>query len=156
MASLKVIHYGGASEFIVRSSAPFVGKVDAAVMVVAGTLFHMIPASLRIMCSAAFVILWIVAKLEKVVSESIFAVKGLGLEIRTRRVWRRSSQFIDIARISDICINEALYRFGVVTYMAILIREEDNMLIPYENILPPVTILQRVYKECWKELYHEP
>ncbi|CAO3687328.1 unnamed protein product [Rhizopus microsporus] len=98
---------------------------------------------------AGFVFLgWFLMKRRQVRRESIMAIRDLGVQIKTV-YWDGSAvtRFIDILKIEDIIIHEGISFWQIKSYIAIIIKDEDKMVIVYENLLPKLDpILLETYR----------
>lgn len=61
------------------------------------------------------------------------AIRDLGVQIKTV-YWDGSAvtRFIDILKIEDIIIHEGISFWQIKSYIAIIIKDEDKMVIVYE------------------------
>ncbi|KAI9312676.1 GPI-GlcNAc transferase complex, PIG-H component-domain-containing protein [Dichotomocladium elegans] len=65
------------------------------------------------------------------------AIKDVGVQVRTVYWGGRSvSRFIDQHKIHDIIINEGITLWQIKSYMAILLSQEDKMVVVFEHLLP--------------------
>ncbi|KAG2237435.1 hypothetical protein INT48_009564 [Thamnidium elegans] len=79
--------------------------------------------------------------------KSILAIRDVGIQVKTV-YWGGSSvtRFINRLKIEDIIINEGISFWQIKSYMAILVKDEDKMVVVFENILPKLNpVLLRVY-----------
>lgn len=57
-------------------------------------------------------------------------IEGVGMQTKTTFLGGRSrTRFIDEHRIKEIIINEALTRFEVIFYLAIVVENSDEMVV---------------------------
>lgn len=65
--------------------------------------------------------------------ESILAIRDVGIQIKTS-YWGGASvsRFINRNKIQDIIINEAISFWQIKSYMAILVKDEDKMVVAFE------------------------
>ncbi|KAI9479493.1 GPI-GlcNAc transferase complex, PIG-H component-domain-containing protein [Zychaea mexicana] len=83
-----------------------------------------------IMC---VLLLWLWLKTHTVKQESILAIKDIGIQVRTVYWGGRSvSKFIDQHKIDDIIINEGITMWQIKSYMAILIKNQERMVVVFE------------------------
>ncbi|KAI8148697.1 GPI-GlcNAc transferase complex, PIG-H component-domain-containing protein [Fennellomyces sp. T-0311] len=82
-------------------------------------------------------LIWLWLKTKTVKQESILAVKDIGVQVRTVYWGGRSvSKFIDQHKIDDIIINEGITMWQIKSYMAILVKQQDRMVVVFEHLLP--------------------
>ena len=68
-------------------------------------------------------------------TESILAMKEIGIQVRTVYWGGKSvSKFIDQHKIDDIIINEGITMWQIKSYMAILVKNQDHMVVVFEVI----------------------
>lgn len=65
--------------------------------------------------------------------ESILAMKDVGIQVRTV-YWggRTVSRFIDRRKIHDIIINEGITMWQIKSYMAIIVKNQEHMIVVFE------------------------
>ncbi|CAO3621037.1 unnamed protein product [Mucor hiemalis] len=93
-------------------------------------------------------VVWLLVKNKSVKQESILAIRDVGIQIKTS-YWGGASvsRFINRNKIQDIIINEAISFWQIKSYMAILVKDEDKMVVAFENTLPKLRpILLRAYQ----------
>ena len=60
-------------------------------------------------------------------------MQGVGVQVRTKYAnGSSSSRFIDCARISEIIINEGFYLMQVKFYLAVIVENEDQLVVVFE------------------------
>lgn len=65
--------------------------------------------------------------------ESILSMRDVGIQVRTTYYSGRSvSRFIDRRKIEDIIINEGITMWQIKSYMAILVKDQDRMVVVFE------------------------
>jgi phosphatidylinositol glycan class H protein len=78
-------------------------------------------------------------------SESLLVVRGLGIQLSTTsRLGTSYTRFIESSRVVDVVLNEAIHRFSVRYYLAILVRDEDRMTVCFPVLMPPLHLLKDV------------
>lgn len=67
------------------------------------------------------------------VVESILAIRDVGIQVKTT-YWGGSSvsRFINRNKIDDVIINEGISFWQIKSYMAILVKDEDKMVVVFE------------------------
>lgn len=65
--------------------------------------------------------------------ESILAIRDVGIQVKTT-YWGGSSvsRFINRNKIDDVIINEGISFWQIKSYMAILVKDEDKMVVVFE------------------------
>ncbi|KAI9276797.1 GPI-GlcNAc transferase complex, PIG-H component-domain-containing protein [Phascolomyces articulosus] len=82
-------------------------------------------------------LIWLWLKSHTVKEESILAIREIGIQVRTVYWGGRSvSKFIDQHKIDDIIINEGITMWQIKSYMAILVKNQDRMVVVFEHLLP--------------------
>ncbi|KAI9256257.1 GPI-GlcNAc transferase complex, PIG-H component-domain-containing protein [Sporodiniella umbellata] len=88
---------------------------------------------------------WFLLKRRQVRRESILVIRDVGIQVKTV-YWDQSSatRFIDRPKIDDIVILEGISFWQIKSYIAIIVKNEDTMVIVFENLLPKLepTLLQ--------------
>ncbi|CAJ0757101.1 19941_t:CDS:2 [Entrophospora sp. SA101] len=88
-------------------------------------------------------VIWIWSKFNM----SILVVKDVGIQVKTVYMDGRCvSKFIDISKISNIIINEGITMLQVKFYLALVVENQDRMVVVFENLLPKLYILKQVYR----------
>lgn len=69
----------------------------------------------------------------KCLIESVLAIRDVGIQVKTV-YWGGSSvsRFINRLKIDDIIINEGISFWQIKSYMAILVKDEDKMVVIFE------------------------
>ncbi|KAG7316314.1 hypothetical protein KOW79_019855 [Hemibagrus wyckioides] len=91
----------------------------------------------------------------KVDHETLLVVGSLGVQLSsTYASGRESTSFIEMSRIKDIVINEAIYMQTIIYYLCILLKdpaepEGVGSVVPlFQSSKPRLNCLVRVYKSC--------
>ena len=91
----------------------------------------MLPGNVLALTVCFLVIIWV--NLQRVHSESILAIKGVGIQLKTRRFsGAESVEFIDKKLVSDILILEGLTRFQVLYYLAINVKGQNSLAVIFK------------------------
>ncbi|OBZ82162.1 Phosphatidylinositol N-acetylglucosaminyltransferase subunit H [Choanephora cucurbitarum] len=118
-----------ACEYSVDSESPLLSSVDLVILSIAFLLCWY--ASLIL----GFIILciWYLLKRASVRKESILAIRDVGIQIKTV-YWNGStfSRFIDRLKVEDIVINEGISFWQIKSYLAILIKDQEDMVVVFE------------------------
>ncbi|CAO0789968.1 unnamed protein product [Mucor circinelloides] len=96
----------------------------------------------------AILLIWLFLKRKSVRKESILAIRDVGIQVKTT-YWGGSSvsRFINRNKIDDVIINEGISFWQIKSYMAILVKDEDKMVVVFEHLLPRLKpVLLRVYQ----------
>lgn len=91
----------------------------------------------------------------KVDQETLLIIGSLGIQLSSYYAsGRESTTFIEMSKIKDIVINEAIYMQSIIYYLCILIKdpsEPDGVasVVPlFQSSKPRLNCLVRVYKSC--------
>ncbi|KAF7724995.1 hypothetical protein EC973_000488 [Apophysomyces ossiformis] len=79
---------------------------------------------------------------------SILVMHGIGIQVKTT-YWGGSSvsRFINRLKIEDVVINEGISLWQIKYYMAILVKDQSNVIVVFENLLPKLQpVLLDVYR----------
>ncbi|KAL9552262.1 hypothetical protein MBANPS3_003875 [Mucor bainieri] len=121
-----------AREYIVKASSSTINLLDSQLY--------------RYATAAALI--WLFAKRKSVRQESILAIRDVGIQVKTT-YWGGSSvtRFINRNKIDDVIINEGISFWQIKSYMAILVKDEDKMVVVFEHLLPRLRpVLLRAYQ----------
>ncbi|KAI8078532.1 GPI-GlcNAc transferase complex, PIG-H component-domain-containing protein [Thamnidium elegans] len=132
-----------AREYIVRAPNRAIGFID---LLLWSTILYLLWC-LHYKYSICILLVWLFLKRKSVRQESILAIRDVGIQVKTV-YWGGSSvtRFINRLKIEDIIINEGISFWQIKSYMAILVKDEDKMVVVFENILPKLNpVLLRVY-----------
>ncbi|CAO3649993.1 unnamed protein product [Mucor fragilis] len=133
-----------AREYIVKSSANAVSLLDVFLWSIALYL-----AKSRLYTYAATAaLIWLLLKRKSARQESILAIRDVGIQVKTT-YWGGSSvsRFINRNKIDDVIINEGISFWQIKSYMAILVKDEDKMVVVFEHLLPRLKpVLLRAYQ----------
>ncbi|XP_008396636.1 phosphatidylinositol N-acetylglucosaminyltransferase subunit H [Poecilia reticulata] len=91
----------------------------------------------------------------KVDHESLLVIGSLGIQVSSNYAsGREVTTFIEMSRIKDIVINEAVYLNQIIYYLCVLLKEpsEPNVVssvVPlFQSSKPRLNCLAKVYKSC--------
>ncbi|GAN08409.1 hypothetical protein MAM1_0203c07920 [Mucor ambiguus] len=133
-----------AREYIVKSSSNAINLLDVFIWSIA---IYLAKSQLYKYAIAAALI-WLFAKQKSVRQESILAIRDVGIQVKTT-YWGGSSvsRFINRNKIDDVIINEGISFWQIKSYMAILVKDEDKMVVVFEHLLPRLKpVLLRAYQ----------
>eukprot|EP01101_Sappina_pedata_P003992 TRINITY_DN1633_c0_g1_i2.p3 TRINITY_DN1633_c0_g1~~TRINITY_DN1633_c0_g1_i2.p3 ORF type:complete len:128 (+),score=34.68 TRINITY_DN1633_c0_g1_i2:160-543(+) len=78
--------------------------------------------------------------------ESLLVIPDIGVQVITKYYGGKSiHRFVDKTQIKSIVINEGIHSFRVIFYMAFIVKGQDKMIIAFENLLPRLNDLTKVY-----------
>ncbi|KAF1799451.1 GPI-GlcNAc transferase complex, PIG-H component-domain-containing protein [Mucor lusitanicus] len=133
-----------AREYIVKSSSNPIHLLDVFVWSVALYLAQ----SQHYKYATITALIWLFLKRKSVRQESILAIRDVGIQVKTT-YWGGSSvsRFINRNKIDDVIINEGISFWQIKSYMAILVKDEDKMVVVFEHLLPRLKpVLLRAYQ----------
>ncbi|KAF7655719.1 hypothetical protein LDENG_00051930 [Lucifuga dentata] len=91
----------------------------------------------------------------KVDHESLLVIGSLGIQVSSSYAsGRESTTFIEMNRIKDIVINEAVYLHQIIYYLCVLLKDpsdpnEVSSVVPlFQSSKPRLSCLVKVYKSC--------
>ncbi|XP_076021384.1 phosphatidylinositol N-acetylglucosaminyltransferase subunit H [Genypterus blacodes] len=91
----------------------------------------------------------------KVDHESLLVIGSLGIQVCSSYAsGRESTAFIEMSRIKDIVINEAIYMHQIIYYLCVLLKDpshpdEVSSVVPlFQSSKPRLNCLVKVYKSC--------
>ncbi|KAL1933440.1 hypothetical protein VTP01DRAFT_7530 [Rhizomucor pusillus] len=145
---------GHAREYIYHANVSLLNWTDLVYVSLVSGLFRLVLLPyfdsteylLYVYC-ILIVLIWIWIKHHVVKYESILAVRDIGVQVQTvYLLGRRESLFIDRHKIDDIIINEGITMWQIKSYLAILVKEQDRMIVVFQNLLPRLRpVLLEVY-----------
>ncbi|KAI1897290.1 hypothetical protein AGOR_G00081800 [Albula goreensis] len=91
----------------------------------------------------------------KIDQETLLIIGSLGVQLSSSYAsGRESTTFIEMSKIKDIVINEAIYMQGVIYYLCILLKDPTDpdtvsSVVPlFQSSKPRLNCLVKVYKSC--------
>ncbi|XP_028295108.1 phosphatidylinositol N-acetylglucosaminyltransferase subunit H [Gouania willdenowi] len=91
----------------------------------------------------------------KVDHESLLVIDSLGIQVSsTYASGREITTFIEMSKIKDIVINEAVYMHQIIYYLCVLLKDSSepsvvSSVVPlFESSKPRLNCLVKVYKSC--------
>ncbi|KAI7867387.1 GPI-GlcNAc transferase complex, PIG-H component-domain-containing protein [Spinellus fusiger] len=132
-------------EYIVKSEAHLLGIIDLLIAVGLLTLgwLSILPISLL----ALGIIGWLLLKYKSIKQESLLVMRDIGVQVKAV-YWGGStvSRFITRCKIEDVIINEGITMWQVKSYIAILVKDQD-MVVVFQHLLPSLyPVLLDVYQ----------
>ncbi|KAI8866392.1 hypothetical protein GQ42DRAFT_105982, partial [Ramicandelaber brevisporus] len=82
-------------------------------------------------------------------SESLMAMRGIGLQLKTTyRCGLTTSRFIDQRRVVDVIINEGFRRLQAIFYLAVLVDNSRDMVVLFGNMQPSLDQLRYIRSQA--------
>ncbi|KAK1444020.1 hypothetical protein BgAZ_208960 [Babesia gibsoni] len=80
-------------------------------------------------------------------TERLIFLKGYGLQIESRR-WNggKSVRGIPIGDVQFLLINEVMFLDDVTFYMAIILKDTEEIILPFQNAIPRLKNLKMIYR----------
>ncbi|KAI8912170.1 PIG-M-domain-containing protein [Powellomyces hirtus] len=105
--------------------------------------FSTAPPSLPILTFGPLLIplIHIPLRLRAVHSESVTFIRNLGLALHTNTTQTR---FIPLTNVAGLVINEAITRLTVKYYLAVVVRDQEELVVVFENSMPRLDMLKRI------------
>ncbi|ORZ25298.1 GPI-GlcNAc transferase complex, PIG-H component-domain-containing protein [Absidia repens] len=151
----KILPGGHTHEYTVFSAQPIMTIVDVLVFMIISFVVWMDKTAYWIWILAFG---WIWLKLRNVKQESLLVMRDIGVQVKTT-YWsgRTESRFINRLKIENVVINEGITLWQIKPYIAILLKDQDKMLIVFENLLPPLhPALLTTYRGTRQLLFSTP
>ncbi|KAI9008770.1 GPI-GlcNAc transferase complex, PIG-H component-domain-containing protein [Phycomyces nitens] len=92
--------------------------------------------------------IWFWWKYKTIHHESLLVMRDIGIQVKTV-YWGGSivSRFISRRDIEDVVINEGITFWQIKSYIAILVKDQEPMVIAFQNLLPSLRpVLLDVYQ----------
>lgn len=91
----------------------------------------------------------------KVDHESLLVIGSLGIQVSSSYAsGRETTSFIEMSKIKDIVINEAIYMHQIIYYLCVLLKDSSDpnavsSVVPlFQSSKPRLNCLVKVYKSC--------
>lgn len=91
----------------------------------------------------------------KVDHESLLVIGSLGIQVSSSYAsGRETTTFIEMSKIKDIVINEAIYMHQIIYYLCVLLKDPSepdavSSVVPlFQSSKPRLDCLVKVYKSC--------
>lgn len=89
--------------------------------------------------------------LQLLLLEIILLSKGLGIQLtKIYFSGRKTHMFIELSKIKSVIINEAISCCDIVTYLAIILKNKNDMILVFNSLRPKTDILIEIYNDCCK------
>ncbi|KAH7383861.1 GPI-GlcNAc transferase complex, PIG-H component-domain-containing protein [Pyrenochaeta sp. MPI-SDFR-AT-0127] len=111
--------------------------------------------SWRYLAPTALVVLFLVVR-RGYKEESLTLLRGLGVQTSTTSstyLQTPTTRFIPTTCIQDIFIHEAFKGFEVKFYLAIVVQEEESVVVVFPSLLPRRAMLEQVWRGAKKCLW---
>ncbi|KAM9356085.1 phosphatidylinositol N-acetylglucosaminyltransferase subunit H [Pholidichthys leucotaenia] len=153
-------HSSFCREFIVSTPKVSIGKVVACtccVWLLAYAVFF-ITQNTAVLSSAILITLigmMFHIHFVKVDHESLLIIGSLGIQVSSSYAsGREITTFIEMSKIKDIVINEAIYMHQIIYYLCVLLKDPSepnavSSVVPlFQSSKPRLNCLVKVYKSC--------
>ncbi|KAM9840677.1 phosphatidylinositol N-acetylglucosaminyltransferase subunit H [Aulostomus maculatus] len=153
-------HSSFCREFTVSSPKVSIGKVmvyTCTVWLIAYVVFF-VTQNTMVLSSAIFVTLvgmMLHIHFVKVDHESLLVIGSVGIQVSSNYAsGRETTTFIEMNKIKDIVINEAIYMHKIIYYLCILLKDPSgpdsvSSVVPlFQSSKPRLNCLVEVYKSC--------
>ncbi|EFA80321.1 putative glycosyltransferase [Heterostelium album PN500] len=126
-------------------------------------IFYLVINDYFVLNSFMFILLSIVIiirlflKLFIVREESLTVIRELGVQLRKKYYFiGESTRFIEKPKIQSIIINEGISRYRVTFYMAFLVEGKQKMVLAFDDLIPRINVLLKIYRGTRSLMYGEP
>jgi len=93
---------------------------------------------------------------QPVVQESLVAMRGLGVQLKSvRRNGAASCQFLDANSLKSVVINEGIQMCDVRYYMALVVVGRKSLVLLFDNSRPRLPLLSKAYRQISPVLFPE-
>ncbi|KAM7368088.1 hypothetical protein PAMP_014339 [Pampus punctatissimus] len=159
-------HSSFCREFTVSSPKVSIGKVlvyTCCVWLLAYTVFFF-TQNTAVLSSAILITLvsmMLHIHFVKVDHESLLVIGSLGIQVSSSYAsGRETTSFIEMSKIKDIVINEAIYMHKIIYYLCVLLKDSSDpnadavsSVVPlFQSSKPRLNCLVKVYKSCQEVL----
>uniref|UniRef100_A0A3Q3WWL5 Phosphatidylinositol N-acetylglucosaminyltransferase subunit H conserved domain-containing protein n=1 Tax=Mola mola TaxID=94237 RepID=A0A3Q3WWL5_MOLML len=153
-------HSGSCREFTVSSPKMSIGKVivyTCCVWLLAYAVFF-VTENTAVLSGAILITLvgmMLHIHFVKVDHESLLVIGSLGIQVSSNFAsGRETTTFIEMSKIKDIVINEAIYMHQIIYYLCVLLKDPTeptavSCVVPlFQSSKPRLNCLVKVYKSC--------
>lgn len=153
-------HSSFCREFTVSAPKMSIGKVivyTCCVWLLAYAVFFF-TQNTAVLSSAIFITLlgmMLHIHIVKVDHESLLLIGSLGIQVSSSYAsGREITTFIEMSKIKDIVINEAIYMHQIIYYLCVLLKDPSDAnavsgVVPlFQSSKPRLNCLEKVYKSC--------
>ena len=92
-------------------------------------------------------------------TEALLVLRGLGIQTSTSGATYlsgASTRFIPTENIQDILVNEAFRGFEVRYYLAVVVKDEAEVVVVFPELLPPRKVVEHVWRGARDCLWEGP
>ncbi|XP_053744035.1 phosphatidylinositol N-acetylglucosaminyltransferase subunit H [Synchiropus splendidus] len=154
-------HTSFCREFTVSSPKVSIAKVmvyTCSVWLLAYTVFYF-TQNTAVLTSAIFITLvgmMFHIHLVKVDHESLLVIDSVGIQVSSSYAsGRETTSFIEMSKIKDVVINEAIYMHQIIYYLCILLKDTSDPsdsvsdVVPlFQSSKPRLNCLVKIYRSC--------
>jgi phosphatidylinositol glycan class H protein len=130
-----------------KKSSPLFYILLLAVLILCSTIIVSSGTEPSFLLPSLGILLFFWARSKRVVEEVVVVMPTLGVQLETvyqnRKVHRR---FIPLQKIVAPVINEAISPVTCYFYLALLLRGEDNLVLIFLNLRPPLKMLVPIWR----------
>eukprot|EP01133_Synstelium_polycarpum_P013887 gene13887-16381_t len=84
-------------------------------------------------------------------------MRELGVQLRKKTILNKVTvKFIDKTKIQSIIINEGISKYHVSFYMAFIVEGKQKMVLAFEDLIPRINVLLKIYRGTRSLIYGEP
>uniref|UniRef100_A0A0G4IDT8 Phosphatidylinositol N-acetylglucosaminyltransferase subunit H conserved domain-containing protein n=1 Tax=Chromera velia CCMP2878 TaxID=1169474 RepID=A0A0G4IDT8_9ALVE len=85
-------------------------------------------------------------KVELVKEESLTVIDGLGVQLQTTFLsGKEKSLFVDAEKIEEVVVNEGILAADIIFFLGITVRNQKNVVVPFQSLMPRLPVLLRVW-----------
>lgn len=100
------------------------------------------------------IVIWVSIWRQATTQETLCVIKDLGIQItKISRAGGKKNFFVDCSQIREIVINEGLTPYSVVVYIAIILYNAKELIIPFEDFRISLVQAQEIYNGVRSLLY---
>jgi len=116
----------------------------------------LLAAALEACARLALLCVALAALPQPVVQESVVALRGLGVQLRTvRRGGGASVRFVDASRLRALVVNEGIQRCTVRYYLALVVAGRASLLLLFDHARPRLPAVGDIYRSLFAALFPE-
>ena len=111
-------------------------------------------AAIEVVARLALLYAVLAALPQPVVQESVVALRGLGVQLRTvRRGGAASVTFFDAAHLRALVVNEGIQRCSVRYYLALVVAGRATLLLLFDHARPRLPAIGSIYRSLLTVLF---
>jgi len=89
--------------------------------------------------------------------ECLTVIRELGVQLATRYYSGNESHlFIEKTTIKAIIINEGIKSFGIIFYMAFIVKGKQKMILSFQHLYPKLKVLLPIYRGTRALMFGDP